>query len=185
MSRSTLSIVGLFLYYAVISYFTGGNVLMFAMIPILFIFILLAQLIPYSLLTQPFICQDYYDHKNVLLVVNVVHIVLTMGLFFTIALYNHVVGEISPLLGYIIVGSSLVINLIILYKDIRETWVIFALVQHIIVNALLISWDIVGFGVVYLGLLYMAIHNIVIVSYGVLRYKDIILTRFQKNKDLV
>lgn len=182
MSRNVVSIVVLFLYYAVISYLTGGNVLMFTMIPILFLFILLAQLIPYSLLTQSFICQDHYEHKNVLLVVNVVHIILTVGLFVVIALYNHLVGDISPVLGYLIVGISMVINLIILFKDIRELWVIFVLTLHIIVNGLLVLWDTLGFGVVFLGLGYLALHNIVIVSYGVLRHGTNIVNDWNNKK---
>ncbi len=140
-------------------------------------FLLVSSYIPYQLLTSEQIKDGNYEKERVMTVVNITHVLLMLALIGFVIFYNREIGEISPTLGYIVVSLSLLINIICLFKDLKKKWTWIALGLHILVFIMFAFWQIVGFGLILLGFFYMAIHDIFIVSYGILRYDHLIRSK--------
>ena len=94
-------------------------------------------------------------------------------------IYDNTFGGISPELGYIVVGSSLLVNILCLIMDIKKRWAIITIGIHIVMFLLFAGWEYVGFGVVIIGFIYMIIHNIFVISYGILRYSQYMFSKTQ------
>ncbi len=181
-TKQLISYLILILFYVLLGYLLLGSPLaILAGGGIYLLFLLVASYIPYQLLANEQIRNDNYPKDHILIVVNVTHMLLMLAFIGFVIFYNLEIGEISPTLGYIVVSLSLIINIFCLIKDIKKRWTWMALGLHILVFALFAAWQIIGFIPVLLGFFYMVIHDVFIVSYGILRLG---LTKIARYKPL-
>lgn len=165
----------LFLFYFALGYLFLGRQsnlasIRFIIIPSI-IFLILSMVGTTSLLYSDFIRQDNYSRNYVVLNVFITQIILISAFILYVSLYGNNF-EITPLTGYIVMGASLLTNIFFLRKDLSESWVRIALSIHIFIFAIFIFWNYIGISIILLGALYMIIHNIFVVSYGLLRWQS-------------
>jgi len=173
MRKSIFGFFMLFLFYLVLGYYflgIGIDFLMFT--PFYVFFILIMSLIPSIAIT--------YRNKlgfgkddNVLLLVNTVHIFLVGIAIGFYVLYNNYVGEVSVLIGYIIYGVSLLLNVVVLFDDLKENRFAKALLMYVFAFIALhfvhylLEWDLLFF--YPMPAIYLLLHNVTIISYTILR----------------
>jgi len=166
------------LFYGIFGYLLFGNILAILSGGLIFLFfVIVTSIIPIFLLNNDQIHNNNYSKQNIILAVNITHILLIVGFIIIIIIYENHLGGISPELGYIVVGSSLVINILCLMMDIKKRWAIITIGIHVVMFLLFAGWEYVGFGVVSIGFFYMIIHNIFVVSYGILRYSQYMISK--------
>ncbi|QWC00302.1 hypothetical protein KHQ88_01680 [Mycoplasmatota bacterium] len=141
------------------------------------LFLFLSSSAPILLLVSDEIREDNYSKDNVMLSVNITHILLVISLISFVSIYDNFFGDISPVLGYIIMSVSLLINILCLLKDMKKSWVWIALSLHILMFIIFMFWQFVGLILILLALIYMIVHNVFVVSYGILRYGKLLSTR--------
>ncbi|MFW5794735.1 MAG: hypothetical protein ACOCV1_04550, partial [Bacillota bacterium] len=110
--KNIISFVILIAFYFVLGYLFLGSplaVLYAGIGGILFLF--LSSSLPILLLVSNKIREDNYSKDNVMLSVNITHIILVISLISFVIVYNNYFGDISPTLGYIVVSVSLLINI--------------------------------------------------------------------------
>ena len=173
MRKSVFGFFMLFVFYLVLGYLylnIGIEFLIFT--PFYVFFILILSFIPTLLVTSKNVLGD--ERRNdVLLVVNIVHIVLVVMLIVYDTLHNYFLGDISLNTEYIVFGVSLLVNILVLFGDIKEKWVITALVIYTLAFVLFYYIGVLIFPYFPLlypfTLLYLLLHNVTIVSYGLLK----------------
>jgi len=173
MRKSILGFFMLFIFYIVLGHhFLNIGIDLIAFTPFYVFFILILSIIPTTSLT--------YRNKlglgrgdNILLLVNTVHITLVGVLLLYMFLYNYFIGSLTPFSGYILFGVSILINVIVLFDDIKEKWVIKALSIYILAFIsihfieFLLEWNLLLF--YPMPAIYLLLHNVTILSYGILK----------------
>jgi|GEM_PF-2491754 len=176
--KNVISLVILIPFYFVLGYLFLGTPLAILYVGIGgILFLFLSSSVPILLLVSDKIREGNYSKDNVMLSVNITHIILVISLISFVIVYNNYFGDISPTLGYIVVSVSLLINILCLIKDIKKAWVWIALSLHILMFIIFIFWQTVGIILILLSLIYMIVHNVFVVSYGILRYSRLISIR--------
>lgn len=170
MKRNITGALLLISVFGTIGYLLTENYLGFFSFFMTFILIfLMTAAIPYLFLGFDDIRQNNYSVQNIFLFICINHIVLIIGLTQFVRIYDNNFGDIEPLLGYIIFGVSLVINLLCLMRDLKKLWALLLLGAHVIVFLMFVFWPFVPMPILFFGFIYMVIHNIFVVSYGSLR----------------
>ncbi len=173
MRKSIAGYFMLFIFYIVLGHTflnIGIDFLLFTTFYVFFILIL--SLIPTLLITYRNVLGLTRD-DNVLLLVNTVHIAFVGILILYFTLYEYFIGSITPITGYIIFGVSLLLNIIVLFEDIKEKWFITALLTYILAFVLLhyieylLIWNLLFFYPI--PAIYLILHNVTILSYRILK----------------
>ena len=173
MRKSIVGFFMLFIFYIVLGHFflnIGIDFLLFTTFYVFFILII--SLIPTLLITYRNVLGLTRD-DNVLLLVNTVHISLVGILILYFTLYKYFIGSITPITGYIIFGVSLLLNIVVLFEDIKEKWFITALLIYVLAFVLLhyieylLIWNLLFFYPI--PAIYLILHNVTILSYKILK----------------
>jgi len=176
--KNIISFVILIAFYFILGYLLFGKPLAIFAVGIGgILFLFLSSSVPILLLFSDKIREGNYSKDNVMLSVNITHILLVISLISFVAIYNNYFGDIYPVLGYIVVSVSLLINVLCLLKDINKPWVWIAFSLHILMFVIFMFWQFVGIILILLALIYMIVHNVFVVSYGILRYSKLLSTR--------
>ncbi len=185
MKRNIIGFTILILFYSVFGYLIFGNIYMLLSGGVLSIFfITISSIIPIYLLYNDKVHNENYSKNNIILAVNITHILLVAGFIAFIINYLHYIDVlISPKLGYIVVGSSLVINIICLIMDIKKQWVMVTIGIHIVMFVIFILWEQVGYVVLGISFFYMISHNVFVVSYGILRYSQYFINKMKYQEE--
>lgn len=168
--KNIISFAILIAFYSILGYLLSGNLLTILTSGIGgILFLVLSSSLPIMLLLSNEIRENNYSKDNVILSVNITHILLVIALICFVSIYNNYIGDISPTLGYIVVSVSLLVNILCLIKDMKKSWVWITLGLHMIMFVLFMFWQVMGI-IVFFAFIYMIIHDVFVVSYGILRY---------------
>jgi len=171
MKRNILGFGLLFGFYGILGFLIFGRFVPALLWNGLFmIFVVLSSLIPIGLLSNDDIVDQHYDKNNVILAVNITHIILVVAFIVFVIVYQRFLGEISPITGFIVFGLSYIVHFVALGKDLTKRWVIMALVFHTIVFILFINYGSIHFTILVMAFIFIVIQEIFVVSYGVLRH---------------
>ncbi len=184
MKRNIIGFMILILFYSVFGYLIFGNIYMLLSGGVLSIFfITISSIIPIYLLYNDKVHNENYSKNNIILAVNITHILLVAGFIAFIIYYMYYIDVLAPRLGYIVVGSSLVINIICLIMDIKKQWVMVTIGIHIVMFVIFILWEQVGYVVLGISFFYMISHNVFVVSYGILRYSQYFINKMKYQEE--
>lgn len=175
MKKSILGFFMLFTFYIIFGYYylnIGIDFVLFT--PFYVFFILILSLIPTLSITYRNVL-GLGREDNVLLLVNTVHITLVGILILFAVLYNHFIGSVFSINGYLIFVVSLILNIIVLFEDAKEKWAITALIIYTLAFVslyyveYLLLWNLLF--LYPLPLLYLLLHNVTILSYRILKLR--------------
>lgn len=182
--KNMISFIILIVFYMILSYTLLGNPMpIFTGGGLVIIFLILSLSIPVMLLYTDQIRDNNYSKDHIIISVIITHMILVVSLVVYVILYGNYVNAISPDLGYIVVSVSLLINFVCLMKDLRKRWTWIVLGLHILMFILFMLWNSIGIIAIIFAFFYMLVHDVFVVSYGILRYGKMMMDQRHIRKE--